>query len=263
MPFGTLLRQWRTARGLSQLDLATEAGISTRHLSFLETGRAHPSREMVQLLAGMLDMPAADRNALFVCAGYAPVASDDPIEPSRPELVRRALDFILRQQEPYPALVLDEQSNILMTNDGARRIFGTFFGKRAGCKPTNASRTIFDPDGLRPYITNWEPYARAVLQSLQRELAATGSTSLLQLRDELLEYPGVPKRWRTLEPAPPDALGSMGLRKGDLTLAFFSTLTTFVTREAALQHVRIKCFFPADAATEQFARAVAAPERVA
>jgi len=264
MPFGRLLRQWRTTRGLSQLALATEAGISTRHLSFLETGRARPSSEMVLLLAGMLGVPESDRNALLVSAGYAPLASDGPIEPPNLERVQRALDFILRQQEPYPALVLDAQSNILTMNRAARRTFGLFYGPGAGCRPINASRTIFDPHGLRPYITNWDHLARGILQSLQRELATTGSTSLMQLRDELLEYPDIPDRWRTLDPAPSEPLlARMQLRKGDLSLAFVCTLTTLATPRHEARQIRIKSFFPADVATERFARRVIAPERVA
>jgi transcriptional regulator with XRE-family HTH domain len=264
MPFGTLLRRWRTARGLSQLALATDAGISTRHLSFLETGRARPSREMVQLLASMLDVPAADRNALFVCAGYAPIINEAPVEPTQLESVRPALDFILHQQEPYPALVLDGQSNILMTNRGAREIFCMFYELPADGKPINASRTVFDPNGLRRYIANWDQCARGVLHSLQREVASTGSTSLLELHDELLEYPGVPIRWRRLDSAPPDPpLGRMDLRKDGLSLKFFSTLTTLVAPGNATPHLRIKSFFAADAATEQFGRRLATPQRVA
>src|SRR5215510_2451258 len=118
--FGQLLKQWRTTRHLSQLALATEAGISTRHLSFLETGRAQPSREMVQLLAGMLDVPLADRNALLVSAGYAPAYGDRPLGAPELEPVRRALQFILRQQEPFPALVIDGQWNIVMKNDASK-----------------------------------------------------------------------------------------------------------------------------------------------
>ena len=264
MPFGTLLRQWRTTRGLSQLALATEAGISTRHLSFLETGRARPSREMVLLLAGMLGVPESDRNALLVCAGYAPLGSDEPLAPPRLDQVQRALDFILRQQEPYPALVLDAQSNILTMNTAARRTFGLFYGPGAGCRPLNASRTIFDPNGLRPYIANWDRLAHGILHSLQREVAATGNATLMQLRDELLEYPDVPARWRTFDRvAPEPGHTNIQLRKDDLSLTFFCTLTTLVMPPAAaMQPVRIKSFFPADAATEQFARRRAA-ERVA
>jgi transcriptional regulator with XRE-family HTH domain len=121
--FGRLLRQWRTTRHMSQLALATDAGISARHLSFLETGRAQPSREMVQLLAGMLDVPLGERNALLMSAGYAPIYGERPLGAPELKPVRRALEFILRQQEPYPALVLDGQWNMVMRNSASKRIF--------------------------------------------------------------------------------------------------------------------------------------------
>jgi len=263
--FGRLLRQWRTTRHMSQLALATEAGISTRHLSFLETGRAHPSREMVQLLTGMLDVPLGERNALLVSAGYAPIFGERPLGAPELEPVRRALQFILRQQEPFPAFVLDVQWNIVMRNDASRRIFGLFKGPGHDEKSVNVMRTVFDPERLRQYITNWEDVAQCLMHSIHREVAATGSDAVIRLRDELLAYPGVPSRWST-----PDALAamppliSMQMRKGDLALAFFSTITMFATpRDVTLQQLKIECFFPADAVTEQVARRLALPEPVA
>src|SRR5439155_17845933 len=125
---GRLLRQWRATRRMSQLSLATEPAISARHLSFLEPGRAQPSREMVQLLAGMLDVPLGERNALLVSAGYAPIYGERPLGAPELEPVRRALQFILRQQEPYPALVVDGQWNVVMRNAASRRIFELFRG---------------------------------------------------------------------------------------------------------------------------------------
>jgi transcriptional regulator with XRE-family HTH domain len=254
--FGRMLRQWRDARHMSQLTLATEAGISTRHLSFLETGRAQPSREMVQLLTGMLDVPFGDRNALLVAAGYAPAYGDRPL--AAPDLapVRRALEYILRQQEPFPALVLDGEWNIVMSNAAAHRIFDLF---RATLKTPNVMRTVFDPNGLRPFIVNWPCIAECLMQNLHREVAATGSQAIVNLRDELLAYPGVPTRWRT-----PDALSSfpplvsMQLCKGDVSMAFFSTITVFATpRDVMLQHLKIESFFPADESTEASARRLA------
>jgi len=150
-PFGRILRQWRGARHMSQLALATEAGISTRHLSFLETGRAQPSREMVQLLAGMLDVPPGERNALLVSAGYAPIYGDGPLGAPELEPVRRALQFVLRQQEPFPALVVDGQWDIVMKNDASKRIFHQF---RGAVESANVMRTVFDPRGLRSFIVN-------------------------------------------------------------------------------------------------------------
>jgi len=216
MTFGTLLRQWRSTRRLSQLALASDAGISTRHLSFLETGRAHPSREMVQLLSGMLALPAADRNGLLVAAGYAPVYDEPAREPLPADQLQRALETILRQQEPYPALVIDTEGNVLRRNVASRRIFDIFYGERRGSGPVNVVSTVFDPHGLRPFIVNFESVARRLLQ---------GSAG-----------------------GPPV---NLELRKGDVSLAFFSTVTP-------LGDVRVKSFYPVDAATEQFARRIAA-----
>jgi transcriptional regulator with XRE-family HTH domain len=263
--FGRQLKQWRTARHMSQLTLATEAGVSARHLSFLETGRAQPSREMVQLLAGMLDVPLGERNALLVSAGYAPLYGERPLGAPELEPVRRALQFIMRQQEPYPALVLDGQWNIVMKNDGAHHIFEKFRSSTHKSDTINVMRTVFDPDGLRPFIVNWEEVAECLMCSVHREVAATGNDAVTRLRDELLAYPGVPSRWRTPDAVSPMApLVSMQLRKGDLSLAFFSMITTLGTpRDVTLQQLKIECFFPADAITEQIARRAAMPEPVA
>jgi len=256
-PFGRVLRQWRDARHLSQLALATEAGISTRHLSFLETGRAQPSREMVQLLAGMLDVPFGERNTLLVSAGYAPLYGDRPLVAPELEPVRRALQFILTQQEPYPAFVVDGLWNIVMRNEASRRVFHQF---RGPLESKNVMRTVFDPQGLRPFIVNWEEVAECLMHSIHREVATTGSEAVVSLRDELLAYPDVPSRWKApdaLSPMPP--LVSMQMRKGDLSMAFFSMITMFATpRDVALQQLKIECFFPADAATDTAARGLAA-----
>jgi transcriptional regulator with XRE-family HTH domain len=265
--FGKLLRRWRDARGMSQLTLALEAGISTRHLSFLETGRAQPSREMVQLLAGMLDVPLGDRNALLVSAGYAPAYGERPLSAPELEPVRRALEFILHQQEPFPALVVDGDWNIVMSNEASHRIFGLFKDHDEHAKQTNVLRTVFDPRGLRRYIVNWEDLAGCMVHSLHQQVAATGSDAIVQLRDELLSYPGVPPRWSVPDACMPmSPLVSMELRKDDLSLAFFSMITTLGTpRDVTLQQLKIECFFPADAATEQLARSLAsaAPRPIA
>jgi transcriptional regulator with XRE-family HTH domain len=260
--YGRLLREWRTRARMSQLSLATEAGISSRHLSFLETGRAQPSREMVQLLAGMLDVPLAERNALLVAAGYAPAYDERPLGALAIEPVRRPLEFILRQQEPFPAFVLDGEWNIVMKNAAAARIFPLFRGSTTS---SNCMRSVFAPDGLRPSIVNWSSIAECLIQALHRDVAATGSEAVVQLRDEVLAYPEVPRRWRTPDAASPfQPFVNMELRKDDLSMAFFGTLTTFAApRDVTIQHLRIECFFPADAVTEQTARRLAVPEPIA
>ncbi len=259
LSFGKLVRHWRGARRMSQLRLACEAGISARHLSFLETGRARPSREMVQLLAEMLDVPLSERNALLVGAGYAPVYGERPL--TAPELthVRRAVQYMLRQQEPYPALVMNAYHDIVMRNEASRRIFELFRGPVPDHVTINGIRTVFNPRGLRPFIVNWDEMAECMMQGLQREIAETGNDALVRLRDEVLAYPDVPKRFaalNALDAATP--LVNMQLRKGELSLTFFSAMS-FIgrARDITLQNLKIECFFPADEATEQFTRRLA------
>ncbi len=257
--FGGLLRRWRGARRWSQLRLASEAGISSRHLSFLETGRARPSREMVQLLAGMLDVPLSERNALLVGAGYAPVFGERSLAAPELEHVRRAVDYMLRQQEPYPALVMDAYHDIVMRNDASRRIFELFRGPLPDHVTINGIRTVFNPRGLRPFIVNWDEMAECMMQTLQREIAETGNDALVRLRDEVLAYPDVPKRFASLSAVgPTEPVVNLRLRKGDLSLSFFSAIA-FIgrARDITLQNLKIECFFPADEATDQFARRIA------
>jgi transcriptional regulator with XRE-family HTH domain len=262
-PFGEMLRHWRVARRMSQLTLATEGEISPRHLSFLETGRAQPSREMVLLLAGVLDVPLRDQNVLLTAAGYAPVYRETAL--GAPELiqVRRALGFLLAQQEPYPALVVDHHWNLLMQNDGARRLFGLFLDAEAVAQvpgPPNVVRMTFHPRGLRQYIVNWEALAGPLIQQIHREaVGGIPDAGTRQLLQEVLSYPGVPARWRTPDAKAQSApLLPMALRKGDLALRFFTTIATLGTpQDITLQELRIECFFPADEVTEEIARRLA------
>jgi transcriptional regulator with XRE-family HTH domain len=259
MSFGELLRQWRSTRQLSQLGLATEAGISTRHLSFLETGRSQPSREMVQLLTGILDVPSGDKNMLLVSAGFAPV--DGGLDQRATDMLRaeQALRLILKKHEPYPALVLDAGWNIVMDNEGARQMFGML--KRApapsSAKKMNVVHTMFNPHGFRQFMVNWEPIAECHIAGLNREIAATGSQEIVKLRDEALSYPGVPARWRT-PPAPLTSVPmTLRLKSGDLELSFQSTMTTLGSPGGTAPPLRIEQFFPADQRTDEVARSLA------
>jgi transcriptional regulator with XRE-family HTH domain len=261
-PFGALLRQWRERRRLSQLALAVDAEISSRHLSFIETGRAQPSRDMVLLLSRVLDIPPRGRNDLLTAAGYAPVYRETGLEAPEMADVRRALDFILRQQEPYPGLVIDGHWNILMTNAGARRLMGLFLEPEAaaavGGRP-NAMRLFYHPRGMRPFIVNWEATAAGLIQWLHRDLArGIGDAETGRLLDELLSYPDVPQKWRALDlDAAPVPFLAVELRKGSTRLSLFSTLTTLgVPYDITLHELRVECFFPADPASESFLRAL-------
>jgi transcriptional regulator with XRE-family HTH domain len=247
---------------MSQLDLAGEADISGRHLCFLETGRAQPSREMVRLLAGVLDLSLGDENAMLLAAGYAPAYGERTLDAPELEHVRRALDFILGQQEPFPALVVDGGWNTVMLNQGARRIFRLFQDPSAlpPEQARNAMHAICHPGGMRRHIANWEEFAGPLIQTLHREAAGGTNAAAARLRDELLAYPGMPRGWKIPDPhAPAPPVLTMRLRKDDLSLAFFSTLTTLATpRDVMLEHLRIECFYPADRVTEETARRLAA-----
>ncbi len=255
--FGPLLRQWR-----ARLDLAAEAEISSRHLSFIETGRAGPSREMVRLLAQVLDVPLRDRNALLTAAGYAPIYRETRLEAPAMAQARRALDFILRQQEPYPALVLDRHWNVLDVNEGSARVQQAFLDAAAAAElgPPNAMRLMFHPRAFRPHIVNWEATAASLIQWLHRDaLSGFADTETRALLQELLSYPDVPRHWRTLDlEASTAPFLPIEFSKDELSLRYFTTLTSLGTpHDITLQELRIECFFPADEATEAASRRLA------
>jgi transcriptional regulator with XRE-family HTH domain len=262
--FGRVLRQWRARRGMSQLDLALAAGVSSRHVSFIETGRAQPSREMVLLLARVLDMPLRDRNDLLTAAGYAALYRATDLEAPALAQVRRALDFILRQQEPYPAIVIDRHWNILQANGGTTRLVELFLEPGATTElGLNAMRLMFHPRGFRPHIGNWAAMAAALIQWLHRDvLSGFADAETRRLLEELLAYPGVPAHWRTLDlDASTGPFLPIEFRRGEIALRFFSTLTSLGTpHDITLQELRIESFFPADEATEVLARRLAGPE---
>jgi transcriptional regulator with XRE-family HTH domain len=251
MSFGVLLRRWRAVRRLSQLGLALDADISTRHLSCIETGRAQPSREMVLRLAEALQVPLRERNALLLAAGYAPLYRHRGLDAPELEAARRAVDFLIAQLEPNPVLVLDRYWNVLRMNDGAKRILALF----PGCDsvmPLNGPRLVFHPQGLRPFIENWEVVAARIIQRVHHEAADNPSDETLKrFLEELLSYPNVPSRWRMLDldDAPPPFL-TINYKWNNSTLRLFSTLTTLGTPlDVALQELRIEALFPADEAT--------------
>jgi transcriptional regulator with XRE-family HTH domain len=248
---GLLLRQWRAARRISQLDLALEAGISARHLSYVETGRAQPSREMVLRLAEALQVPLRERNTLLLAAGYAPLYSETSLNTPEMAEARRAVEIILAQQEPYPAIVIDRHWNILDSNAATGR-FLSLFPECVLSEPLNGPRLIFHPQGLRPFVENWDDVAWRIIQRVHREAASNpADLATRALLDELLNYPGVPSQWRMpdLDRAPGPLL-TVDYQLNDHTLRFFSTITTFGTpQDVTLQELRIECFFPADETT--------------
>jgi transcriptional regulator with XRE-family HTH domain len=259
--FGRLLREWRSRRRISQLDLAVEAGVSSRHVSFIETGRSQPSREMILMLARVLDVPLRDRNDLLVAAGYAAMYRATDLESPALEQARRALDFMLRQQEPYPAIVVDRAWNLLKANNGAVKLVEAFADpEAAGQWGGNAMRLMFHPRGFRPHIVNWDAMAAALIQWLHRDvLSGLGGAETRNLLGELLSYPGVPPRWRTLDlDASTAPFLAIDFARGDLHLRYFSTLTALGTpHDITLQELRVEAFFPADEETEEASRRLA------
>lgn len=258
--FGELLKHWRTARRMSQLELASEAEVSARHLSFLETGRAQPSRDMIDLLGNVLDIPFSDQNNLLLAAGFAPKYPQREIDAPELEQARHALEFILRQQEPYPAIVIDEVWNIRMRNAASERIFRPFrdLSELPPERARNAMHIFCHPKGVRRFMTNWEEFVGPLIQSIHHEAVVGNSGGVLRLRDELLSYPGMPASWKTIAPLSAPPLLIMKLQKGDLALAFFATLTTFAhPHEVTLQQLRVECLFPADKVTEEAAHRLA------
>jgi transcriptional regulator with XRE-family HTH domain len=256
-PVGRLLKHWRRVRRKSQLTLALEADVSPRHLGFIEIGRARPSREMVLILAQALDVPLRERNDLLLAAGFAPMYLETDLSDPAMTQARQALDSILRQQEPFPAVVMDRHWNILLTNGAASRFFGMLIDLDAENGPVNILRMMFDPAKLRPFVANWEAVAEALIQRVHREaVGGAPDDQTTRLLQELLAYPGVPRRWTVpdLMTAPAPVL-PIEFRKGDLAMRFFSTVTTLGTpRDITLQEIRIECFFPADRQTEERSR---------
>ena len=258
---GPLLRRWREARRLTQLDLALEAAISTRHLSFLESGRATPSRAMLVKLSNVLDVPLRERNLLLLAAGHAPLYRETPLDDPRMAQVRTALELILTQNEPRSALAFDRHWNIVMANAAYVRFLTFALGRApAGLSPLQLSipsrwnllHLIFDPTAIRRVIVNWEPIAKSLLEQAQRVAAWTRDETMETLIAALLAYPGVPAHWREPELEAPDGLVlPFELDLGDGRIAkMFGTETTLSTpRDVTLQELRIEAFYPADAAT--------------
>src|SRR5438094_2354029 len=197
--FGARLRWWRERRGLSQLDLAVAADTPQRHVSFLESGRAAPSREMILRLAAALDLPLRQQNTLFLAAGYAPAWRESDL--SAPELawVNRALDYMLAQQEPYPAFVLDRRWNQQRSGAADHVPRGTT-PRPAPAEPVNLALALVSPDGLRPFIVNWEEVVLYFLRGVQADAIAHGTPETAGLLERLLAAPGGPALSQTLSP---------------------------------------------------------------
>jgi transcriptional regulator with XRE-family HTH domain len=255
--FGVLLRQWRRARDASQLELALRAPTTQRHVSFLESGRARPSRAMVLTLAEALDVPLRARNEMLLAAGYAPHYPERSLTAAELTQAHGMLARILAHHEPYPALVTDGGWSIVMHNAAAGRIIERCVPARARGTPgapPNLLELMCDPDGMRRHITSWATTGPALLARVRREAAAQPGSPSERLLRELLARGAFPP---LAEPddAPLEATIPMELRIGDVRLRLVNTLTTFGTpQDVTLQELRIEMSFPADDETDDALR---------
>ena len=264
--FGGLLREWRGLRKLSQLELALQAGISQRHLSFLESGRSRPSREMVLGLSETLDIPLRERNALLTAAGFATLYRERSLQVAEMEPVRRALELTLKHHEPYPAVVVDRDWNLVMQNTASQRFFGllgdpaVIWARTCPDGRPNVMRLTFHPEGLRPFIANWELLGPAMLNRLRREAAMlSGPHGLSALLEELLAYPGIPDQWRIPDwEHPLTPILPMALQKDGLSCSLFTMIAMFGTpQDITVDELRLETFFPADEPTDQLLQQLA------
>jgi len=266
-PLGALLKRWRTLRGVSQLDLALTADVSARHLSFLETGRSKPSREMLLLLGSALDLPLREQNSLLQAGGFSAVYRETALEDPQMGGIRHALELILRQHEPFAAVAVDRHWDVVMVNAPYAKLLGGLLEPSKAPAPLmlippprlNALRLLFDPQGFRPHLANWSAIAKDILSRLQREALSSTDQVSSSLLEELLGAPGVPADWR--EPSlekPPSLVLPFEIRLGECSARFFTTLTTLgAPQDVTLQELRIESFHPADAETERMIRGAA------
>lgn len=264
--FGPALRRWRGERRLSQLELALAAGVSQRHVSFVESGRSRPSRDMVLQLAEAMDLPLRQRNQLMMAAGFAPTYAQRDLGDPDMTAVNQALDLILTHHEPNPALVLDRTWNVLRSNHAMTRMLGLLgdpdacWTRVCGDGPRNLLKLTFHPEGARPFIRNWEEVAHLLLWRSRREADATANAELHAVIDEILEYDGIPTEWQALDH--PDGLPAPILPLeygiGDARLTLFSMLSSFGTPlDVTAEEVRVETFFPADAASRHLLETLA------
>jgi len=257
--FGSLLADWRRLRRVSQMTLALDAEISQRHLSFIESGRARPSRETVLAITEALDMPLRARNELLDAAGFAAFYPERPLEGVEMDRARETLTRILAHHEPYPAMVLDRSWNILMKNDASKKIISHFLDEAALSQLSpdgrpNFMRTMFHPNGLRPHVRSWARTGPILIGRLRREAAAYPGSPSKNLLRELLQ--GTPTVFIPgIDDAPLAPTVALELEIGDEVLRLFNTLTTFGTpQDVTLQELRIEMSFPADDASDALLR---------
>ncbi len=254
-PVGDILREWRQRRRLSQLDLAMEADISTRHLSFLETGRSRPSRDMVLHLAERLDVPLRDRNLLLHAAGYATVFPERPLDDPALQVARQAIDQVLAGHEPFPALAVDRHWTLVTANAASQRLMADVDAALLQ-PPVNVLRLSLHPAGLAPRTENLAEWRAHLLSRLRHQIDVTGDPVLARLLRELRDYPAPAEDGVDVEPTAMVVPFKLITEAG--VLAFFSTTTVFGTPvDITLSELALEAFYPADAATTEVLRRMA------
>ena len=260
-PVGDLLRGWRNRRAMSQADLAFEAGISIKHLSHVETGKAAGSRDILLKLAAALGLSLRDRNALLEAGGFARQYGERKL--SAPEVAdaRRAIDLLLRRHEPFPAIVTDRQWSVIEANRAARRLMTMLLGAERMTRPLNHMKMFLSPDELRPFVENWPSVAAALMVRARHEaMAAPLDLALQSTWRELTKLPGVgpPQLNESEAPGP---LCELRLRHGDTRIGLIGAVLTLGTpQDVTLQELRVEMFMPADAASEAALAALAAQD---
>ncbi len=258
LSFGALLRHWRTSRKLSQLELALESAVSQRHLSFLESGRARPSQQMVLQLAEVLEVPLRERNTLLTAAGFAPFYRQRGLSELDMAPVHDALTRTLAHHEPYPAVVIDRDYDVLLSNREFNAMIGLFGEPSqvwAACcpdAPPNLLRLTFHPAGARPYIRNFDEVGPFMIQRVYRELAAMQNSKALAFIETLRSDANIPSHWMTATAtaAPPPVL-PLVLGRDAVELRLFSMISTFGTpHDITTDEIRVETFFPEDSASE-------------
>lgn len=260
---GALLKHWRDTRHRSQFDLSIDTGVSQRHISFIESGRSAPGRQTLMDIAQALDIPLRDRNTLLLAAGFAPLYSEGAWNAQEMQGVNRALERMLRQHEPFPAVVMDRYWNVLMANDAAPRFFNSFAPEATHKTPRNILHLMFDPERLRPFIANWESVAKSLFERVYREsVGRLVDEKTQELLSALLAYPSVKPEWKApskTSRTPSDGAANrlpvipISFVKDDGVLNYFSMVATVGTPQTvAAQELRLECMFPVDEATEKY-----------
>jgi transcriptional regulator with XRE-family HTH domain len=258
--FPLLLKTWRQKRRLSQLDLALSSGVSQRHVSFLESGRAKPSRSMILQLSETLEVPLRERNEWLTAAGFAPIFRARPLDDPQMNQVMNAVRLMLTNHEPFPASAIDRAWNIRLANKPFDMMFAQFgedLWHRVGGAQRNLMRLFFHPDGIRPYITNWTAVGPLLWRRAQREAEALGGEDMKALLKELSQYQDAETLWAAADAALVPVL-PFEVEKDGLRVSLFAVIATFGTaQDVTADELRIETLFPADAATEKLFRSIA------